>query len=172
MSENNEKTTAKKTTKKKVEEFDLNKKVKVHSIANWDTSFRRTNGIGAVSFSPDATMLVERFEIANQVQNGNVAFVGIDGRGSHATWYIEDKRTREEFGFEEEGRKQLVLTEDDVRELFNIKNFNAFELRVKELIVSRAEKSAILRMVKKLELNDYAKIRFLEDYTGKKMENI
>lgn len=155
---------------KVVEEFDLTKKVKVHSIADWGTSFGRSNGVGSVGFAPDSSMLVERSEIMYQIQNGNIAFVGIDGIGSHATFYIEDARTRQEIGFEDDERKQLFLTEDIVKKMFELKSMPAFEKAVKERVVTRAEKSAIIRMIKKLELNDYRKIRYLEDYTGFKVE--
>jgi hypothetical protein len=152
------------------QELDLEKKVTVKSIAGWETGFNRILEFGSVSVVPYGSIRISRNEIIAQIQNGNVAFSGTDGRGSHATYYIEDKPTRIEVGFEDKEHAQLFLNEDIVKKLFNIKEQKAFENAFREAVVTRAEKKAVLSIVKKLGINDFNKIRFVENYTGFKMQ--
>lgn len=152
------------------EEFDLDKKVTIRSIAGWDTGFNRIVEVGSVAVVPYGSVKMSRNEIIAQIQSGNTLFGGTDGIGSHATYYIEDEPTRIEVGFEDKNRKQLFLNDDMVKNLFNIKNQTEFESKFKECIVTRAEKKSVLSIVKKLGINDYAKIRFAENYTGFKMQ--
>lgn len=156
------------------EELNLDEKVTVRSIADWNVGFYRVadGAIGEVSISRRGTARLTRNEIIAQVQNGNRLFSGVDGKGSHATLIIEDIPTRVEVDFEtEDGSvKQNVFSYDLVKELFKINNQSTFEERLKESIVTRAEKLAIIEAIKELKLNDYSKIRFVESYTGYRLQ--
>ena len=44
-----------------------------------------------------------------------------------------------------------------------------FEEKLHEYVVTRAEKYAITQIIKKLKLNDFEKIRMVENYTGYKL---
>ena len=46
----------------------------------------------------------------------------------------------------------------------------AFEKNLAEIIQTRAEKYAVIQAIKRLKINDYSKIRFVEDYTGFKVQ--
>ncbi|MCD7810278.1 MAG: hypothetical protein LUG91_00235 [Ruminococcus sp.] len=154
------------------EEFNLDTKVTVRSIANWDVGFKRRDGYGDILISPCGRIRLSRNEIISQIQNGNRLFTGIDGNGSHATLYIEDELTRREVGFDsEDGKiKQEVFDDGVITKLFGLKTQSTFEKNVKEVIRTRAEKRAAIQAIKRLKLNDYSKIRFIEDYTGYKMQ--
>lgn len=153
------------TIEKEVEEFNLEKKVTVRSIAEWTTGFHRIETNGDVTIPPNGTVRLSRGEIISQVQNGNVLFTGMDGQGSHATLYIEDKPTRIEADFETEDSPQNVINEDRVKDLFDIKSTSEFEATLKNMVVTRAEKYAIIGIIKKFNFNDYGKVRAVEDYT-------
>lgn len=152
-------------------ELNLEQKVTVRNIAGWMTGFRRIESQGDVTIPPEGTIRLSRSEIIAQVQNGNRLFNGIDERGSHATLYIDDKETRIECDFETEdgSHTQLVLTTDAVKKLFSIKGVKPFETRLKELVVTRAERYALTQIIKKEKLNDHDKIRIVEKYTGYKI---
>ena len=45
-----------------------------------------------------------------------------------------------------------------------------FEKTLPDTVKTRAEKYAIIQTIKKLKLNDYNKIRFIENYTGFKVQ--
>ena len=96
---------------------------------------------------------------------------GIDSRGSHATVYTDDIPTRVEMDFDipEDNISQQVLTHDAVKKLFEYKTIKSFEENLKKLVVTRAEKYAIIQIIKKEKFNDFEKIRAVEDYTGFKM---
>ena len=74
-----------------------------------------------------------------------------------------------DFDIPEEKITQQVLTPDVVRKLFEYKTTKAFEENLRKAVVTRAEKYAILQIIKKEKFNDFDKIRIVEDYTGFKM---
>lgn len=149
-------------------ELNMEQKVTVRSIANWTTGFQRIETNGDVTIPANGTVRLTRSEIISQVQNGNRLFLGMDDRGSHATLYIEDKDTREEVDFdnESEGISQYVLTDSSVKDLFAIKNKKEFENTLHTFVVTRAEKYAVIELIKKNKFNDFEKIRTVESYTG------
>lgn len=149
------------------EELNLDVKVTVKSIAPWNVGFaRKADGYGDVNIAPHGNVRLSRNEIISQVQNGNKLFAGTDGIGSHATLYIDDAPTRKELGFDDDERKQLSFFNVNVKKLFAIKNQDDFEEQFKEQIYTRSEKFAIIESMKKENVNDYSKIRFVEQYTG------
>lgn len=152
----------------KKEELNLEEKVTVRSIAGWTTGFQRIETNGDVTIPPRGTVRLSRSEIISQVQNGNRLLNGTDERGSHATLYIEDKPTRLEVDFDNDEEKvyQQFIDTDVVKKLFDYKTMKTFEEKLKFLVVTRAEKSAIIDIIRKAKFNDYDKVRVVEDYTG------
>lgn len=147
------------------EDFNLEKKVTVRSIAEWTTGFQRIETNGDVTIPPNGTVRLSRGEIISQVQNGNLLFTGIDNQGSHATLYIEDKPTRIEADFETETSSQNVINKERVNNLFAIKSIKDFESTLHSMVITRAEKHAIMGFIRKGNFNDYNKVRAVEDYT-------
>lgn len=149
-------------------ELNLEQKVTVRSIAPWTTGFQRVETIGDVTIPANGSVRLSRSEIIAQVQNGNVMFTGIDSRGSHATLYIEDEPTRIEVDFDikEEKITQKVITVDAVKKLFEYKTMKTFEEKLKELVLTRAEKHAIANIIRKEKINDHEKVKLVENYTG------
>ena len=149
-------------------ELNLEQKVTVRSIAPWTTGFQRVETIGDVTIPANGSVRLPRSEIIAQVQNGNVLFTGVDSRGSHATLYIEDEPTRIEVDFDikEEKITQKVITVDAVKKLFEYKTMKTFEEKLKELVLTRAEKHAIANIVRKEKINDHEKVRVVENYIG------
>lgn len=149
-------------------ELNLEQKVTVRSIAPWTTGFQRVETIGDVTIPANGSVRLSRSEIIAQVQNGNVLFTGVDSRGSHATLYIEDEPTRIEVDFDikEEKITQKVITVDAVKKLFKYKTMKTFEEKLKELVLTRAEKHAIANIIRKEKINDHEKVKLVENYTG------
>ena len=154
-------------------EFDLDQKVNVKNIAGWEVGFNRIETNGSVRIAADGSTKLSRSEIIAQIHNGNTLFNGVDGKGSHATLYIDDAATRREVGFDSEDGAvhQLVFTDEAVKNLFT-KNSSqsAFQKSVTNLIRTRAEKYAIIQSIIRQKINDYSRIRFVEDYTGFKVQ--
>lgn len=153
------------------QELNLDKKVVVRSIAGWTVGFARLDGFGDISIAPEGRTSLSRNEIIAQVQSGNKLFAGIDGMGSHATIYIEDAPTRREVDFEStDGKtKQVFFSDNAIKKIFDIKSQDAFEEAFKKTIVTRAEKYAASKAIKRLGISDYSKIVFAVDYTGYKI---
>lgn len=152
-------------------ELNMEQKVTLRNIAGWTTGFRRIEGDGDITIPPEGTARVSRAEVIAQVQNGNRLLTGIDDRGSHATLYIDDELTRIEVDFESKEDKitQQVLTTDVVKKLFDYKTIKTFEDKLRETVVTRAEKYAIIQIIKKEKINDFEKVRIVENYTGFKV---
>ena len=148
--------------------LNLEQQVTVRSIAGWTTGFTRMLTVGDVTIPSRGSIRLSRNEIISQVHNNNNLFNGIDGYGSHATLIIEDARTIKEVGFNAESQFSDKL----VRDLFNIQNQNEFETELKNKIVTRAEKYALVVSIIKQKLNDFSKIRFCESYTGYKLDKV
>ena len=149
-------------------ELNMEQKVTLKNIAGWTVGFRRIERDGDVTLPPEGTVRLNRSEVIAQVQNGNRLLTGIDDRGSHATVYIDDKPTRIEVDFESPDDKvtQQILTIESVRKLFEYKTIKTFEEKLKELVITRAEKYAIVQIIKKEKINDYEKVRIVEKHTG------
>lgn len=154
------------TTKKKIDEYKPERKVLVKSIARWTTGFQRIESNGDVTIPPLGTVRLQASEIISQVQNGNLLFNGIDGQGSHATLFIDDKSTRIEANYESENTFQHFITKNLVKDIFEEVDQNVFEERIKENIKTRAERAFLMSAIKDLKLNDYGRIAFCIDYTG------
>ncbi len=148
--------------------LNLEQQVTVKSIAGWTTGFARMLTVGDVTIPSRGSIRLSRNEIISQVHNNNNLFNGIDGRGSHATLIIEDAPTIDEVGFNTESQFSDKL----VRDLFAIRDQNEFEDTLKNKIVTRAEKYALIISILKQELNDFSKIRFCETYTGYKLGKV
>lgn len=156
------------TTVSKTEQEDqrLDKKVRVKSIAPWLTGARRQTTAGDISIPARGSVLLTREEVIAQGQNGNKLLTGIDGQGGHATWYVDDTFTRQELGFDDGARKQIVLTEDTIKKLFELKTQKAFEDNITKNVKTRAEKAFLMNAIQTLGLNDFTKIAFCIKYTG------
>ena len=154
------------------EEIRLDKKVTVRSIAPWTTGASRKVSVGDITIPPMGTVLLSREEIIAQGQNGNTLITGIDGVGSHATWYIEDDYSRSELSFDTDDKKQEFLTQEKIRKIFDLKTKKSFEDNIKKYVVTRAEKFYLLHTIKTLKLNDYEKNAFCEDYCGRRIVDI
>jgi len=161
-----------KMAEEKNEEIRLDKKVTVRSIAPWTTGSTRKTSIGDITIPALGTVLLSREEIIAQGQNGNTLITGVDGVGSHATWYIEDDYTRNELSFDVEGNKQEFLTQDEIKRIYGLKTQKSFEDNIKKKVVTRAEYFYLLHTIKCLIFNDYNKNAFCEEYCGHRIIEI
>ncbi len=151
---------------------NLDKKVWVKNLCDWRLSFPRQEGNGEVSLKANGKTRLTVAEIQAQVFNGSKFFGGTDGEGSHARIYIDDKETRVLVGFEDEDAKskQEVLDKETVEKLLAYKTQSSFEKNVKEKVQTNAEKNFLAEEAKRQKLNDFEKIKFIEEYTGYKFD--
>lgn len=148
------------------EDLNLDAKVTVRNLAGWDVTFARLHdGVGDVTIVANGHQRLSRNEVVAQVNNNNKLFIGSDTIGSHATIYIDDAPTRRMLGFEEDDRPQMVFTEQLVTDLFDMSQSD-YEAKLSHYIRTRAEKYALIETIKKLRLNDYAKMVFASEYAG------
>jgi len=153
-------------------EINMDKKVEIKNLCAWDLYFDRIETNGTVKIPRNGRTRLSRAEIQAQVYGNNVLFVGVDGEGSHARVFINDKDTRVMLGFDgEDGKKtQVVLDSNIIKTLLEYKTMKAFEKNVKDKVKTVAEKNFLIEEAKRQKLNDYDKISFIEEYTGYKFD--
>ena len=152
--------------------FDMNSRSKVKNLCEWNISWERYSMEGDEFIKSNQTVYIPNMEIETQVQNNNLFFIGT-GNGSHARVYIENAEMREHLGFDnkEEKQTQLILNDEKCKEIFEYKTFSTFKKHITEIIITNQEKSKIVSYAKKNKINDYDKIRFLEEHTGLSFKN-
>lgn len=163
-----------------MDKINLDERVVIKNLCDWALYFSRIESNGEVKVPPKGKIRLSRAEIQAQVYNNNVFFVGIDGEGSHARIFIEDQDTRVMLGFEDvetnkDGSKkvvseQKVLDEETVKKIIDYKRKDYFEKAIKEHVKTAAEKRFLVEEAKRQGINDYDKIKYIEDYTGIKFE--
>lgn len=146
---------------------DINKKVKIKNMCTWDLLFSRHNGIGDIKVPANKFELITVEEIQSQVQLENKMFTGTDGQGSNARIYIDDEETRVLMGFDsEDGKtKQIVLTEDEIKRILGLKTLSSFKENIENKVVTEPQKKLFIEIAKQVKLNDFDKIKFVEEYT-------
>lgn len=155
-----------------LKELNLDAKVTVKNIAGWSVGFTRKDGlIGDISIPANGSVRLSRTEIIAQIQSGNRLFTGLDGMGSHATLFIDDAPTRIEVEFESADgkKKQNIFSDSKIKALFAMTP-SKFQDEFKKAIRTRAEKHAVIGAIKRLRINDFQKLRFVEKYTGYKIQ--
>ena len=149
-----------------LDNINLDERVTVRSLAGWTTSFNMiTQAGGGIEFAPNGVQRVTRNELSAQVNQGNMLLTGIDGQGSHPTLYIEDEATRRYVGFEDDDRKQFVLTDDTIKEVYNLP-YEQFKETLPHYVVTRAEKFKFVESIKRLNLDSYSKNQYAIEYSG------
>jgi len=111
-------------------------------------------------------------DIVSLCNNSNIFFVGTDGRGSNARIYIQNPDLRVYVGFDSQDGKytQQVLSDELCQEILDSKTQKQFEKTVNDKIISYHEKIHIMNYARKVKLNDFDRISFLEEYCGKKFK--
>lgn len=153
-----------------MDSLNMSENIKIKNLTSFPVGFRRINGQGEVNIPPLTTIICDRAEVISQVQSGSILFCGENHDSAHAYIYIDDKDTRIYAGLETEEVAQTVISEDKVKAVFALKTNKAFEKAIDELAVTFSEKKFLVETIKKLEINDYNKIKLVEKHTGLKVE--
>jgi len=145
----------------------------LQNLADNDIYFSLVQG-GDLSIKANGYLDMLNRDIVSLRNNSNVFFVGTDSKGSHARIYIQNPDLRIYVGFDsEDGKiKQQVLTDEVCQKILDIKSQEQFEKEVQEKIVSYHEKVRIINYAKKVKLDSFEKITFIEAHSGKKFKEI
>ncbi|GIN23109.1 hypothetical protein [Siminovitchia fordii] len=154
-------------------DLNLDQKVVIKNMCEWDLFFKRIESPGEVKIPKKGVTRLSRGEIQAQVYANNTMLSGLDGQGSHAKLYIEDKDTRVMLGFESEDGKQEqdIITPERIQKILAYKTQKTFENKIQEEIKLDSEKLLLVEEAKRQKLNDYEKIKFIEEYTEFKFKN-
>lgn len=147
--------------------INMDTRSSIKNLCPWAVSFRLPNSNGDVYLEANKKTTINNGELVTLIENNNVLFVGT-GNGNHARIYVDNPEVRVYVGFEsEDGKgKQFVLTDEECQKLFDYKTFGTFKKHIEENVVANHEKHKIMEYARKIKLNDYDKISFLESHCG------
>lgn len=151
--------------------LNMGENITIKNLTSFPVGWIKINGQGEVNLPPYTSVFVDRGEVVSKVQSGSELFNGENGDHAHPYIFIEDKDTRVFVGFETETDEQPIINEDKIKTAFGLKTQKAFEKAITELAVTFSEKKMLVDTIKKLDINDYKKIKFVEEYTGMTIED-
>jgi hypothetical protein len=146
--------------------LDLDKRSKVINLCSWTVSFTLPISKAEIILEGGKSTNINNSELVTLADNQDIMFYGLKD-GDHARVYVDNKDFREYVGFDdpEQKRMQFVLTNEECQKIFDLKQDAAFKKNIKEKVVLSHEKYNIMAYARKNKLNDYNKIKFLEEYT-------
>ena len=149
--------------------LDMDKRSKVINLCPWAISFTLPNSKAEVMLDAHKSTTINNGELVTLADNQDVMFYGTEN-GDHARVYVDNKEFREYVGFDnlETKKTQYILNDDEFHKLFDLKQEAAFERNVKDKVIMNHEKHNIVEYAKKTKVNDFTRIKFLEEYTGLK----
>jgi len=144
----------------------------LQNLADNDIYFSLVQG-GDLSIKANGYLDLLNRDIVSLRNNSNIFFVGT-GNGANARIYIQNPDLRIYVGFDSaDGKvKQQVLTDELCQEILDSKSQKQFEKLVNEKVVSYHERVRIMNYAKKVKLDSFEKITFLEEHSGKKFKEI
>ena len=147
-------------------ELDLSRKVNVRNVTDLDTYFRCIERPFDAKVAKKSKVLFPIGEVMSQIYAKNPDFVGIDGKGGHATFYIEDKEVRVEAGFDSEDGKntQEIIDEKAIIKLFEIEKNESFLKALKSNVRTVGEKQTLREILLNGKVNEHDKISIAEKY--------
>lgn len=147
-------------------ELSMDEKITIRNLASWMVGFNKIESIGQVNIDGGGVSRISRGEVVAQAENGNRLIAGLDGEGSHATIFIEDKATREYLGYEGNGKSQKVVSTALLEDIFNEGSEDVYRERMSDLIQTRCEREAVKKLIADNNLEDnisYSRIKFVKD---------
>jgi len=144
-------------------EMQKQTRINVTNLAPWPVYFKRLLNNGEISIQAGATITLERDEVEQQCYARNEMFVGTDGHGAHARIIFSDKDLRAQFEIPD---NQAVPTDEYLDKVFDYKTQAAFEKNISGFLKYPHESFRVLDYIKRKNINDYAKIRYVENATS------
>lgn len=148
------------------------KRVEVRNNAPYYVGFAKIyEQVGEVSIAPRSTTYMYKGEIVAQCSSNNVLFTGVNGKGDHAEIFIADDAVRAEaLGLKLETATTKVFDIKAAKDIFDTKNLNSFKKKIRDNVITDADKTNAVDFAKKLKLDSHSKIEYIEEWTGLKVE--
>jgi tRNA G10 N-methylase Trm11 len=149
--------------------LDLDKRSKVINLCPWGVSFTLPNSGAELILDGNKTTTIHNAELVSLADNQNVMFWGTN-YGDHARIYVDNAEYRKHVGFDDDENKktQLVLTDEVMNKIIELKSDTAFKKNVTDKVIMPHEKAIFIEYCRKVKFNDHNKINFIEEYTGEK----
>lgn len=132
--------------------------VEVRSLCDYPLYFKLMVESGDAKIEPYAGYpdYLPLEEIKAQIRARNTFFIGTDGRGNHACIAIMDDDVRRELFYIRDDEMTELLTLDAVKDLLAISNQDDFAQRLRELVVTNAERRMIGKLAEEAGVDDLA----------------
>jgi len=151
--------------------IDKNARSMIVNICPWKVSFHLPISNADVMLGVNKKTSVNNEELIVLCENSNVMFAGT-GDGNHARIYIENDELRKFVGYDsEDGKiKQFILTDEECQKILDYKTIVTYRKHLEEDVVCNHEKTRIMEYARRVKLNDYEKINWLEQHCGMKFK--
>ena len=151
--------------------LDMDKRSSIKNLCSWPVSFNLPISGGSVFVGANQKTSVNNAELVALIENQNVMFAGT-GNGNHAKIYVENPELRVYVGYDsEDGKsKQFILTDEECQRILDYKTFSVFKKHVESDVVVNHEKAKIIDYARKIKLNDFEKIDFIEQHCNMKFK--
>lgn len=151
-----------------VDDVKPTERVSIDNLCSWDIYFKseETDKDICVKGGVKGNVKLTASEILAQVQADNIAFVGVDGMGSHASIRITDPVVRAYvFGKDID---PVQLTEEAIKHLLNIEDRKQFRAELEKLVVTNAEKKQIVLTCEHIGIDNVEsfKMNLIESISG------
>ena len=139
----------------------------IKNLCPWTVSFSLPSNNAGIVLGANKKTTVNNGELISLMENSNPMFEGT-GEGNHARIYVENEDIRKHVGYEsEDGKtKQFVLTDEECQRILDYKTFSTFKKHIEESVICNHEKAKLIEYSRKVKLNDYDRITFIEQYCG------
>lgn len=147
--------------------LDLQKRSSIKNMCPWTVSFTLPISKASVLLGAGKKTSVNNEELVTLTENANVMFAGTGG-GNHARIIIENEELLKFVGYiSEDGKtRPFVVSDEECQKILDYKTMSAFQQHLQDDIICNHEKAKIIEYARKIKLNDYAKIKALENHCG------
>lgn len=151
-------------------QIDKNARSSVKNLCPWTVAFTLPISKTGIILGAKKKTLINNEELIIIMENGNPIFAGT-GNGNHARVFVDNDDIRKYVGYDsDDGKKQFILIDEECQRILDYKTFATFKKHVEDEIIANHEKANIINYARKIKLNDYEKISFLEQHCGIKFK--
>ena len=135
--------------------FNERDRVKFKNVLPWDVSFPKILMPGEVTVEAYKEYKQLTFaEVEEQINAGNVGFIGTDSYGNHAPFQFDDLDVYNALFQREETKLPEYLDEEMVRTILKINSKDKMEKAIKDAVQTKSDKRVFAHIIDRMDADD------------------
>ena len=144
--------------------FNERDRVTFKNVLPWDVSFSKILMPGEVTVEAYKDYKQLTFaEVEEQINAGNIGFLGTDGYGNHAAFQFDDLDVYNALFQREETKLPDYINEEKVRTILKISNKDKMKKAVEDALQTKSDKKYFMHIIDRMDADD------VRQYTGWKI---